>query len=257
MFIMGTYEISLAGRVAVVTGASSGIGAATAQRLAADGAKVALLARRAGRLDELVQKITADGGTAIAVEVDITDHAALEAAKATVNERLGRVDLLVNNAGVMLPAPIADGRIDEWQRMIDLNLTGLLAVFRTFTPDLLAAAGDGPADVVNVSSIGAWVTFPAYSVYGATKAAVTAFSRHVRADLSPQNVRVTNIEPGLTSSELSQHISSDELQGQVEGMFEGIEALTAADVADVVAFVTSRPRRVNLPQIVAMPTQQA
>jgi NADP-dependent 3-hydroxy acid dehydrogenase YdfG len=255
---MSAYDSSLKGRVAVVTGASSGMGAATAVRLAAEGAKVALLARRADRLTELVEKIEADGGTALAVAVDITDHAALSAAKATVNERLGRVDLLVNNAGVMLPAPIQDGRIDEWQRMIDLNLTGLLAAFRTFTPDLVeAAAAGGTADVVNVSSIGSWMTFPAYSVYGATKAAVSAFSRHVRADLGPRDVRVTAIEPGLTESELTEHISSAELQGQVEGMFDVIESLTADDIADLVAYVTSRPRRMNLASVVAMPTQQA
>jgi NADP-dependent 3-hydroxy acid dehydrogenase YdfG len=251
-------DTSLTGRVAVVTGASSGIGAATAQRLAAEGAKVALLARRGDRLTELVAKITADGGTAIAIGADVTDQDALDRALATVHEAYGPVDLLVNNAGVMLPAPIQDGRMDEWRRMIDLNVTGLLAAFRTFTPDLLAAAEAGrTADVVNISSIGAWMTFPAYSVYGATKAAVSAFSQHVRADLGPKNVRVTNIEPGLTSSELTQHISSDELQGQVDGMFDVLEALTSDDIADVVAYATSRGRRLNLPSIVAMPTQQA
>ncbi|KOV98842.1 MULTISPECIES: SDR family oxidoreductase [unclassified Streptomyces] len=249
---------NLSGRTAVVTGAASGIGEAVALHLAAEGARVALLARRADRLDALVEKIRAAGGEALAVAADVTDDASVEAARDRVLEAFGAVDLVVNNAGVMLPNPIQEGRLDEWQRMLDTNVTGVLRVIRAFGAGLVAAAGQGrTADLVNISSIGAHVPFPNYAVYGATKAAVTYLSQSLRTEFGPQDVRVTNIEPGLTESELKTHVDSAELSGQLDGMFEVIGALAAADVADVVAYVTSRPRHVNLRQIMVLPTRQA
>lgn len=252
-----SYE-NLSGRTAVVTGAASGIGEAVALHLAAQGARVALLARRADRLEALVEKIRAGGGEALAVAADVTDDASVDAARARVQEAFGTVDLVVNNAGVMLPNPIGAGRIEEWQRMLDTNVTGVLRVIRAFGANLVAAAGEGrTADLVNISSIGAHIPFPNYAVYGATKAAVTYLSQSLRTEFGPQDVRVTNIEPGLTESELKTHVDSTELSGQLDGMFEAIGALAAADVADVVAYVTSRPRHVNLRQIVVLPTRQA
>ncbi|MES9521834.1 SDR family oxidoreductase [Streptomyces capoamus] len=252
-----SYE-NLSGRTAVVTGAASGIGEAVALHLAAQGARVALLARRADRLEALVEKIRAGGGEALAVAADVTDDASVDAARARVLEAFGTVDLVVNNAGVMLPNPIGAGRIEEWQRMLDTNVTGVLRVIRAFGANLVAAAGEGrTADLVNISSIGAHIPFPNYAVYGATKAAVTYLSQSLRTEFGPQDVRVTNIEPGLTESELKTHVDSTELSGQLDGMFEAIGALAAADVADVVAYVTSRPRHVNLRQIVVLPTRQA
>ncbi|AKJ12697.1 short-chain dehydrogenase [Streptomyces incarnatus] len=252
-----SYE-NLSGRTAVVTGAASGIGEALALRLAADGARVALLARRADRLQALVEKIRADGGEALAVAADVTDDASVAAARDLVHETFGAVDLVVNNAGVMLPNPVADGRLDEWQRMLDTNVTGVLRVIRAFGADLVAAAGAGrTADLVNVSSIGAHIPFPNYAVYGATKAAVTYLSQSLRTEFGPQDVRVTNIEPGLTETELKDHVDSTELSGQLDGMLEAIGALSPAEVADVVAYAASRPRHVNLRQIVVLPTRQA
>ncbi|NUS08110.1 MAG: SDR family oxidoreductase [Nonomuraea sp.] len=254
---MTNYE-NLSGRIAVVTGAASGMGEATARLLAASGAKVALLARRADRLADLVAKITSDGGTALAVTVDVTDDASVAAAADLVRAELGRPDLVVNSAGVMLPNPIEDGRLDEWTRMLDTNVSGVLRVTRAFTADLLAAADAGrTADLVNISSIGAHVTFPNYAVYGATKAALTHLSASLRPEFGPRGVRVTNVEPGLTSTELADHVDNAELGEQLAGMFEAFTALSAEDVADLIGYTVSRPRHVNLRQVVALPTGQA
>jgi NADP-dependent 3-hydroxy acid dehydrogenase YdfG len=214
--------------------------------------------QRADRLRGLVEKIRADGGQALAVTADVTDDASVEAARDLVHETFGAVDLVVNNAGVMLPNPIGAGRLDEWQRMLDTNVAGVLRVIRAFTADLVAAgAGGRTADLVNVSSIGAHIPFPDYAVYGATKAAVTYLSQSLRTEFGPQDVRVTNIEPGLTETELKTHVDSAELTEQLDGMFGAIGALTASEVADVVAYAASRPRHVNLRQIMVLPTRQA
>ncbi|MFD5265625.1 SDR family oxidoreductase [Streptomyces sp. NPDC058335] len=251
-----SYE-NLAGRTAVVTGAASGIGEAAAVLLAAHGARVALVARRGERLDALARKIRADGGEALAVVADVTDQASVDAAAARIRDAYGRVDLVVNNAGVMLAHPIADGRADEWQRMLDTNVTGVLRVIRAFTADLVDTAADGgTADLVNVSSVAAHLVFPDYAVYGATKAAVTYLSQALRTELGPRDVRVTNIEPGLTETELLTHVDAG-LAGMVKDMFESIGGLSARELADVVAYATSRPRHVNLRQIMVLPTRQA
>lgn len=252
-----SYE-NLAGRTAVVTGAASGIGEAIAVLLAEQGARVALLARRGQRLDELAAKITADGGAALAVVADVTDDASVAAAAERIHEAYGAVDLVVNNAGVMLGNPVDAGRIDEWQRMLDTNVTGVLRVIRAFTGDLVAAAADGRgADLVNISSVAAHLTFPNYAVYGATKAAVTYLSQCLRTEFGPRDVRVTNIEPGFVESELRAHNDNAELSEQVEDMLQAVGALSAEELADVVAYATSRPRHVNLRQIMALPTRQA
>lgn len=252
-----SYE-TLAGRTAVVTGAASGMGAATARLLAAQGVRVALLARRAERLEELAAKIAADGGQAIAVAADVTDQASVDAAADRVHAGFGPVDLVVNAAGVMLPNPVDAGRADEWQRMLDTNVAGALRVIRAFTADLVAAAAEGrTADLVNISSIGAHITFPNYAVYGATKAALTYLSASLRTELGPRDVRVTNIEPGLTDSELAGHVDNAELSGELDGMFDALGGLSADEVADLIAYTTSRARHINLRQIVVLPTRQA
>ncbi|MFE3199937.1 SDR family oxidoreductase [Embleya sp. NPDC059237] len=255
-----TAPTALTGRTAVVTGAASGIGAETARQLAANGARVALLARREDRLKDLAAEIEAGGGTALAVVVDVTDQDSVDAGAARIRAELGRVDLVVNAAGVMLPNPLDDGRIDEWTRMIDTNVTGALRIIRAFTADLVAAAAeDGTADLVDVSSIGAHVTFPNYAVYGATKAALTHLSASLRSELGPRDVRVTNIEPGLTDTELGSHIDNAALgeAGQLGAMFDTIGALSPADVADLIVYTTTRPRHINLRQLIILPTHQA
>jgi NADP-dependent 3-hydroxy acid dehydrogenase YdfG len=247
-----TYDLH--NRTAVVTGAASGIGAETALVLARAGAKVALLARRAGRLAELADKINADGGRALAVTADVTKD--LTEAVDTIHAAFGRVDLIVNNAGVMLANPFAAGRADEWQRMIDTNITGVLRVTHAFTADLVEAATEGPADVVNISSVGAHLTFPMFAVYTATKAAVTHLSANLRTEFGPRDVRVTNIEPGFTESELAGHIDNPDITSELETWFDGVGRLTSAEIADVVGFVTSRPKHVNLRQVLVLPTRQ-
>ncbi|MGC5037319.1 MULTISPECIES: SDR family oxidoreductase [unclassified Streptomyces] len=250
------YE-NLAGRTAVVTGAASGIGEAVAVLLAAHGARVALLARREERLAAVAGKIRAGGGQALAVTADVTDEASVAGAVDRIHAEYGPVDLVVNAAGVMLPHPVDARRADEWQRMLDTNVAGVLRVTGAFTADLVAAAEAGrTADLVNISSIAAHVSFPNYAVYGATKAAVTYLSESLRGEFGPRDVRVTNIEPGFVESELRTHIADAELSRAVDGMLEAVGALSAEELADVVAYATSRPRRVNLRQIVALPTRQ-
>jgi NADP-dependent 3-hydroxy acid dehydrogenase YdfG len=252
-----SYE-NLSGRTAVVTGAASGIGEAIAVLLAAQGAKVALLARRQERLDAVVEKIRADGGQALAVVADVTDDGSVDAAVERIHAAYGAVDLVVNSAGVMLPNPVDDGRVDEWQRMIDTNVTGVLRMIRAFTADLVGTAAEGrTADLVNISSIGAHITFPNYAVYGASKAALTYLSQSLRGEFGPRDVRVTNVEPGLTQTELASHIDSDGLREQLGGMVDAVGTLSAEEVADVVAYVASRPRHVNVRQIMVLPTRQA
>lgn len=250
-------SLPLSGRTALVTGAGSGMGAAVAAHLAALGASVAALGRREDRL-AAVAAASADSdaaGRILAVPADITSESEVAAAIAQIHRELGSVDLLVNAAGVMLPNPLADGRADEWDRMIDTNLTGLLRVTRAVLPDLLG--GTGPRDIVNISSIAAHVVFPDYAVYAATKAAVTTLSAMQRTEVARHGVRVTNVEPGLTSTELGTHIENERLGAELAAMFDAIEAISADDVADLVDFVVTRPAHVNLRQVVVLPTQQA
>jgi NADP-dependent 3-hydroxy acid dehydrogenase YdfG len=243
----------LDGRVAVVTGASSGIGEATARALVAGGAQVALLARRRERLDALAADLD---GRALPFKVDVTRTDDVLSVAEQIGDRLGRPDLVVANAGVMLAAAIEKGRADEWQRMLDLNVAGLLDTVRAFTPALLDAAAHGPADLVTISSVAARQRFDGYAVYGATKAAVTALSEGLRLELSPRGVRVTNIEPGLVTSELRQHMVDREAREAVQEWEANTPPIDASAVGDLIAYVASRSRNVNLPQITILPTHQ-
>jgi NADP-dependent 3-hydroxy acid dehydrogenase YdfG len=249
------HNTTLAGRVAVISGASSGIGEATAKRLAKLGAKVALLARRTDRLQAQAAEIEKAGGTALAITVDVTDAAAVQAAAEQVAQQLGAVDLLVNNAGVMLPAPIEELRTDQWQRQIDLNITGLMNVIGAFTPQLVTAAAErGVADLVNMSSIAAKNIFPNFAVYSATKAYVTQLSRHLRAELGEKKVRVSAIEPGMTHSELHDHVTDQGVREWTASIKDIM--LESEDIAETIAFTVSLPPRVNLQQVTIMPTGQ-
>jgi NADP-dependent 3-hydroxy acid dehydrogenase YdfG len=241
--------LPLAGRVAVVTGATSGIGAATARRLADDGAAVAAIGRRAGRLQEL------DG--VLPVPADVSDLAALERAAETIRGELGPVDLVVANAGAMLAAPFDSAPLEEWDRMVDVNVRGLLLTGRAFASDLIAAADrGGPADLVHVGSIGAHEVFPQYAVYGATKAAVAHLTRNLRAELGPRGVRVKTIEPGLVATELGDDMASADNREALAGMREQIGPLPPEDVAAAIAFAVSVPARVNIADLIVLPTRQ-
>ncbi|SEN46399.1 SDR family oxidoreductase [Actinacidiphila rubida] len=247
----------LQGRVAVITGASSGIGEASAEKLAALGAHVYVLARRADRLADLVARIEKDGGSATAVTADVTDTAALQAAADQVAAEHGGADLLLNNAGVMLPAPVEELATDQWQHQIDLNITGLMNTVGAFVPQLVKAGTErGVADLINTSSIAAQNIFPNFAVYSGTKAFVTHLSRHLRVELGPKNVRVSAIEPGIVGTELQDHVTDQGAIDWLEGSKGVIEWLTPGDVADTIGFLASLPPRANLQQVTIMPTAQ-
>ena len=242
-------SLPLSGRVAVVTGATSGIGAATARRLADDGAAVAVIGRRADRLREIP-------GT-LAVPTDVSDPAALERAAETIRAALGPVDLVVANAGAMLAAPYESASPGEWDRMLDVNVRGLLWTGRAFATDLIAAAADGrPADLVHVGSIGAHEVFPGYALYGATKAAVAHLTRNLRAELGPRGVRVKTIEPGLVATELGDDMADAGNREALGEMRAQIGPLPPEDVAATIAFAVALPPRVNVAELIVLPTAQ-
>ncbi|MFE3849801.1 SDR family oxidoreductase [Streptomyces griseorubiginosus] len=249
---------NLTHRVAVVTGASSGIGAATARRLAAGGASVALLGRREERLKALADELgRTAAGRLLPVAVDLTDPDAVARAAATVTGTLGTVDLVVANAGAMLGAPFERAATDEWDRMIDINLRGLLHTARAFTDDLLtAAAHGGRADLVHVGSVGGHLLFPDWSVYCATKAAVAHLTRNLRAELGPRGVRVKNIEPGVTTTELGADMRDTESRASLSRMRTDVNALTAEDIAESIAFAAAAPPNVNIAEMVVVPVRQ-
>ena len=249
---------SLDGTVALVTGASSGIGEATARALAAQGAKVAVAARRLERLQRLASEIGGEGQTALTIESDISDpEQAIGAVERTVSE-LGRLDLVVNNAGVMLLGPIEDAPTEEWERMTDLNLKGLINTTHAALPHLLAAAADsgrGCADVVNISSVAGRVARAGSGVYNLTKFGVGAFSESFRQEFASRKLRMTIVEPGAVDTELSDHIR-DGVREQVRQRFAEIQMLEASDIADAIAYAVTRPWHVSLNEILIRPTEQ-
>jgi NADP-dependent 3-hydroxy acid dehydrogenase YdfG len=236
----------LAGTVALVTGASSGIGEATARSLAAEGAALAVLGRRADRLTALAEELRADGATVFVVPADIADQAqAQDAAERTVAE-LGRLDTVVNNAGVMLLGPVADAPADEWRDMLAVNIEGMLHVTRSAIPHLVRAAKDSPrqvADLVNVSSTAGRVARPGAAVYSLTKFGVGAFSESLRQELQPDGVRVGVVEPGAVDTELVSHLREG-IRESVEQQLGPVQTLLPHDIADAVAYIVTRDRRV-------------
>jgi len=247
----------LAGRVAVVTGASSGMGRASALLLASRGAKVALLARRQAQLDEVADEIRRQGGQALAIVTDVTNPASVDAAAAAVLREFGNADLVFNNAGLMLPGAIGQQPASEWERQIDLNVTGVMRVVQAFVPQLEAAAAQGKvADLINTSSIAGQYVYGYFAAYSATKAFVSHLVRHLRVELGPKNIRVSVIEPGITETELQGHFT---FQGAIDWLAnaaQSIEFLKAEDIAATVGFIVSQPRHVNLQQVVIMPTRE-
>jgi NADP-dependent 3-hydroxy acid dehydrogenase YdfG len=248
----------LDGTVALVTGASSGIGEATARELAAQGAAVALVARRKERLDALAAQIEGDGGRALVIEADVTDREqATDAVGRAVGE-LGRLDTVVNNAGVMLLGPIVDAPVEEWDRMVAINLQGLLYVAHAALPHLLAAADSEPrqvADLVNISSVAGRVARLGSGVYNLTKHGVGAFSESLRQEVTGRHVRVSLVEPGAVATELASHMR-EEIREQAMQRFADVETLESDDIADLIAYVVTRPRRVAINEVLIRPTEQ-
>ena len=250
----------LTGTVALITGASSGIGHATARALAAQGATVAVLARRRDRLDALVTEIEAAGGTALAVTADITDRAQAEAAVAHTVQRLGRLDVLVNNAGLMLLGSVVGADPDEWDRMIAVNTQGLLYTTHAALPHLLAAADDSPrrvADIVSISSVAGRTASAGYGVYNLTKFGVNGFTESLRQEVTKRHVRVGVLEPGAVTTELGDHNNAQVRAELIDPFHTSTEVLAPEDIADGVAYMVTRPRHAAIGELWVMPTEQA
>ncbi len=248
----------LDGTVALVTGASSGIGEATARELAAQGANVVLVARRADRLEELAQEITANGGRALAIEADVTQRGEAESAVERAVTELGRLDVLVNNAGVMLLGPILEAPVEEWERMVELNVLGLLYCAKAALPHLLHAAEQEPrrvADLVNVSSVAGRQARVGSGVYNATKHAVGAFSESLRQEVTGRHVRISLVEPGAVDTELAGH-NRPEIRETLSQRFADLQRLEAGDISDAIAYIVTRPRHVAVNELLVRPTDQ-
>ncbi len=248
----------LNGTVALVTGASSGIGEATALALAAEGATVALAARRKDRLDELARRIEYAGGKAIAVEADVSDRQSATAAVETVTDTLGRLDTVVNNAGLMLIGPAAQADPSDWDTMLSVNVQGVLYVTRAALPHLISAAADSPrgvADIVNISSTAGRVARPGTAVYALTKFGVGAFSEAVRQEVLGKRVRVGLVEPGTVQTEITDNLP-DADRAQIARQTEGMVKLEPVDIADAVTYMVTRDRRVAVNEILVRAAEQ-
>ncbi|MEV0904586.1 SDR family NAD(P)-dependent oxidoreductase [Streptomyces hokutonensis] len=244
--------------VALVTGASSGIGQATARRLAAEGATVVLVARRQDRIEVLAKEIAAHDGRAVASSADLTDADAAAAVVATTVERFGRLDILVNAAGVMFTGDSTQAPLRDWEQMVDINVKGLLYVTKAALPHLIEAAATSPrrvADVVNISSIAGRFAIPSGAVYNATKFGVTAATEAWRQEYARRNVRFSVVEPGLTETELFVH-QQEAVQERMAARFADVEKLHADDIAEAVEYVVTSPRRRAVAEIVIRPTDQ-
>ena len=242
----------LSGKVAAITGASSGIGEATALALAGAGAKVALGARRRDRLDELVGRI---GGQALAVEADIADEAQARRFVETAHGELGGLDILVNNAGVMLLGPVDGADTEEWRRMVDVNLLGLLYCTHAALP-LLRDGGGG--DIVNVSSVAGRNASAGAGVYNLTKFGVTAFSEALRQEALHANIRVSCVEPGFVETELQGHNRNPVVVEAMKKARDQIgKVLEPQDIANAILYVVSQPAHVSLNEVLVRPTGQS
>ena len=247
-------ELPLSGRVAAITGASSGIGEATALALAQAGAAVSLGARRVDRLEALAAKIEGSGGRAIAVECDVADEASAHAFIAATVEQLGRLDILVNNAGVMLLGPIEGTDTDEWRQMMDVNVLGLLYCTQAAMPHL---RDGGHGHIVNVSSVAGRTASAFVGVYNATKWAVTGFSEALRQEAAMSKIRVTCVEPGMVETELPSHNTNPLVVERIDKLKEKYgEVLEAEDIADAILHAVTAPPRVNVNEVLIRPSGQ-
>jgi NADP-dependent 3-hydroxy acid dehydrogenase YdfG len=251
-------QTPLTGTVALVTGASSGIGAATAAALARHGAKVALVARRRARLDEVAACIREHDGSALTLESDISDARQAGGAVDWAVAELGRLDTLVNNAGIMLLGPALETPLAEWEQMVGLNVLGTLYVTHAALPHLVRAAEDSPrgvADVVTISSTAGRVARPGAGVYALTKFGIAAFAESLRQELIPRRVRVSLVEPGTVDTELVSHVRED-IRAAAQSQVASIEPLRPDDIADAVVRIVTRDRRVAINEVLVRAAEQ-
>ncbi|HEY3728995.1 MAG TPA: SDR family NAD(P)-dependent oxidoreductase [Solirubrobacteraceae bacterium] len=244
--------------VALVTGASSGIGEATALELASHGAAVAIAARRGDRLQALASRISDGGGKALVIEADVTSQEQAQGAVQRTVDELGRLDTLVNNAGMMLLGPTVGAPLEEWERMLAINVQGLLYCAHAALPHLLRAAEGEPrrvADMVNLSSVAGRVPRNGSAVYNLTKHGVGAFSEALRQEVTARHVRVSLVEPGAVQTELQGH-NRPHIQEQIQGRFAGVELLQATDIAETIAYIVTRPWRMSINEVMIRPTDQ-
>ena len=241
------------GKVAVITGASSGIGEATAEALALQGAALVVAARREERLSDLVHSLKKNGSRALSVDCDVTYEQQAHYLLKRATDEFGRVDILVNNAGVMQLSKIEKGLSDEWRRMFGVNVMGLLYVTD-------AAIGvmkeQGTGHIVNISSLASRGTRPGLGVYSGTKTAVNAISEALRQELLEDNIRVTMVEPGAVETELPDHITDDEAREGLSALLEQLDPLKAEDIANAVAYCVTQPERVSVNEILIRPSKQ-
>lgn len=243
----------LDGRVALVTGASSGIGEATALKLAEAGAQVALVARRKDRLNELGARIRKAGGRAHVIPADLSREDEAARAVRETEAAFGRLDILVNNAGVMYLEPVIEADLGRWRRMLELNVLGLIAATQAALPGMRQRR-DG--HVVNVSSTAGRFANPNSAGYAATKFGVVGFSEALRREVYKDNIRVTVIEPGLVATELREHIAHEDVRNATNAWAEGLRQLQGEDIANAILFVVSQPSHVNINEILIRPTDQ-
>jgi NADP-dependent 3-hydroxy acid dehydrogenase YdfG len=243
----------LNGKVAVITGASSGIGEATAEALAAAGAAVVVAARREDRLEDLVGRVNGNGGKALAVACDVTDEQEAHDLIKRGRDEFGRVDILVNNAGVMQLSKVQRGLSDEWRTMFEVNVLGLL-----YTTDaaIEVMKEQGSGHLVNISSLASRGTRPGVGVYSGTKMAVNGISESLRQELLEDNIRVTMVEPGAVETELPDHITDEEAREGLSALLEKLEPLKAEDIANAIVYVVTQPERVSINEILIRPSQQ-
>jgi len=240
-------------KVAIITGASSGIGYATALALSNAGAKVAIGARRVDRLEELAKKISADGGEVFYQKLDVTQRSECENFAKAVLEKWGSIDILVNNAGLMPLSLFKSLKVDEWDRMIDVNIKGVLYCTGSV---ILHMKEKKSGHIVNLSSVAGRTVFPTGTVYCATKHAITAFSEGLRQEFSARsNIRVTSIEPGVVATELTDTITDESLQGFIENA-KKMETLQAKDIANAILYAVESPSHVNVNEVLIRPTTQ-
>lgn len=243
----------LAGKVALVTGASSGIGEATAYALADAGATVAIGARRRDRLESVAERLRAGGGDALTLSLDVDDERSCREAAERTRSELGGPDILVNNAGVMLLGPIVGADTEDWRRMISTNVLGLMYM----THAVISAMADrGTGHIVNISSIAGRVARSGAGVYNASKWAVTAFSESLRQEVTERGVRVTLIEPGAAATELSDHITHEQSRRESKEFYGQIRVLDADDVARAVVYAVTQPAHVAINTLMLRPTDQ-